>query len=136
MPRLTFPASPMRWAKRCGTVGPRTRHPPSSAAVSAPAWRRTKLRGVRAGLCHDTYSAHQGVEHDDMVSFAWARIIGIELATELCRSFLGARFLPSASGGGSTRCSPLKRASPTADSSRAVAGRRPCSRGGRRRMPG
>lgn len=54
-----------------------------------------KLRGVRAGLCHDTYSAHQGVEHDDMnVLCLGSRIIGIELATELCRSFLGARFLP------------------------------------------
>ncbi len=52
-----------------------------------------KLRGVRAGLCHDTYSAHQGVEHDDMnVLCLGSRIIGIELATELAHAFLGARF--------------------------------------------
>ncbi len=52
-----------------------------------------KLRGVRAGLCHDTYSAHQGVEHDDMnVLCLGSRIIGIELATELARAFLQARF--------------------------------------------
>jgi len=52
-----------------------------------------KLPGVRAALCHDTYSAHQGVEHDDMnILVLGARIIGAELAKELARSFLGARF--------------------------------------------
>lgn len=52
-----------------------------------------KIRGVRAGLCHDCYSAHQGVEHDDMnVLVLGARIIGIELAKELVKSFLGAKF--------------------------------------------
>jgi RpiB/LacA/LacB family sugar-phosphate isomerase len=52
-----------------------------------------KLPGVRAGLCHDTYSAHQGVEHDDMnVLVLGARVIGEELASELVRAFLGARF--------------------------------------------
>lgn len=52
-----------------------------------------KMRGVRAGVCHDTYSAHQGVEHDDMnVLCLGARIIGPELAPELVRAFLGARF--------------------------------------------
>ncbi len=52
-----------------------------------------KLRGVRAGLCHDTYSAHQGVEHDDMnVLVLGARVIGRELALELVRAFLEARF--------------------------------------------
>lgn len=50
-----------------------------------------KLPGIRAGLCHDTYSAHQGVEHDDMnVLVLGSRIIGIELARELVRAFLGA----------------------------------------------
>ena len=54
-----------------------------------------KLRGVRACLCHDTYSAHQGVEHDDMnVLCLGARIVGVELAAEIVRAFLGARFLP------------------------------------------
>ena len=52
-----------------------------------------KLPGIRAGLCHDTYSAHQGVEHDDMnVLVLGARIIGVELARELVRAFLGAKF--------------------------------------------
>jgi len=52
-----------------------------------------KVRGVRAGLCHDTYSAHQGVEHDDMnVLCLGARIIGIELAREIVRSYVGATF--------------------------------------------
>jgi RpiB/LacA/LacB family sugar-phosphate isomerase len=52
-----------------------------------------KIPGVRAGLCHDTYSAHQGVEHDDMnVLVLGARVVGQELAGELVRAFLGARF--------------------------------------------
>jgi RpiB/LacA/LacB family sugar-phosphate isomerase len=52
-----------------------------------------KLPGIRAGLCHDTYSAHQGVEHDDMnVLVLGARIIGVALARELVRSFLEAEF--------------------------------------------
>ena len=52
-----------------------------------------KMRGVRAGLCHDTYSARQGVEHDDMnVLCLGAWVIGLELARELVRAFLSARF--------------------------------------------
>ena len=52
-----------------------------------------KVRGVRACMCHDTYSAHQGVEHDDMnVLCLGARIIGGELAREVVTAFLGARF--------------------------------------------
>jgi RpiB/LacA/LacB family sugar-phosphate isomerase len=52
-----------------------------------------KLRGIRAGLCHDTYSAHQGVEHDDMnVLVLGARIIGTALAKELMEAFLRAEF--------------------------------------------
>ncbi len=52
-----------------------------------------KLPGIRAGLCHDTYSAHQGVEHDDMnVLVMGSRVIGTELARELVRAFLGATF--------------------------------------------
>ncbi len=52
-----------------------------------------KLPGVRAGLCHDTYSAHQGVEHDDMnVLVLGARVIGLEMARELVRAFVGAIF--------------------------------------------
>lgn len=52
-----------------------------------------KLKGIYAGLCHDTYSAHQGVEHDDMnVLCLGARIIGPELVKEIIAAFLGARF--------------------------------------------
>ncbi len=52
-----------------------------------------KIRGVRACLCHDTYSAHQGVEHDDLnVLCLGARIVGSELAFELVRAFLSAKF--------------------------------------------
>jgi ribose 5-phosphate isomerase B len=52
-----------------------------------------KVRGVRAAVCHDTYSAHQGVEHDDMnVLCLGARIIGPELARELVRAFVAAKF--------------------------------------------
>jgi ribose 5-phosphate isomerase B len=52
-----------------------------------------KLRGVRAGVCHDVYSAHQGVEHDDVNVLALgARVIGPALAEELVRTFLAARF--------------------------------------------
>jgi ribose 5-phosphate isomerase B len=52
-----------------------------------------KIPGVRAGLCHDSYSAHQGVEHDDMNILAMgSRVVGSELAYELCLAFLGATF--------------------------------------------
>lgn len=51
-----------------------------------------KLKGIRAGLCHDTYSAHQGVEHDDMnVLCLGARIIGVEPAREIVLAFVNAR---------------------------------------------
>lgn len=52
-----------------------------------------KIKGIRAGLCHDTYSAHQGVEHDAMnVLVMGSRVIGIELAKELVKAFLDAEF--------------------------------------------
>jgi len=52
-----------------------------------------KMSTIRAGLCHDTYSAHQGVEHDDInVLCLGARVIGEELARELVSAFLAARF--------------------------------------------
>jgi ribose 5-phosphate isomerase B len=52
-----------------------------------------KIRGVRAAVCHDTYSAHQGIEHDDMnILCLGARVIGPELALECARAFLGASF--------------------------------------------
>jgi ribose 5-phosphate isomerase B len=52
-----------------------------------------KIPGIRAGLCHDSYSAHQGVEHDEMnVLVLGARVIGIALAQELVDGFLAAQF--------------------------------------------
>lgn len=58
------------------------------AAVAA-----NKMNGIRAGVCHDTYSAHQGVEHDDMnVLTLGGRVIGLEPAKELIEAFLTARF--------------------------------------------
>jgi ribose 5-phosphate isomerase B len=52
-----------------------------------------KMRGIRAAVCHDTYSAHQGVEHDDMnVLTLGARVIGPEPAVECSVAFLGATF--------------------------------------------
>ena len=52
-----------------------------------------KIHGIRAGLCHDVYSAHQGVEHDAMnVLVLGARIIGVELARDLVKAYLPAKF--------------------------------------------
>ena len=53
-----------------------------------------KIKGIYAGICHDTYSAHQGVEHDAMnVMCLGARVIGPEPAKEIVAAFLGARFV-------------------------------------------
>ena len=52
-----------------------------------------KVRGARASLCHDSYSARQGVEHDDLnVLCLGARVIGVETAREIVRAYLGAHF--------------------------------------------
>jgi RpiB/LacA/LacB family sugar-phosphate isomerase len=62
----------------------------SGVGVSVAA---NKIPGIRAGMCHDTYSAHQGVEHDDInVLVLGSRVIGIELAKDLVKAFLGAKF--------------------------------------------
>ena len=59
-----------------------------------------KMKGVFAGLCHDTYSAAQGVKHDDMnVLCLGARVIGPELAIALINSFLSARYIGNDPGG-------------------------------------
>jgi ribose 5-phosphate isomerase B len=61
----------------------------SGVGVSVAA---NKFPGIRAGLCHDTYSAHQGVEHDHMnVLVLGSRVVGEELAHELVRAFVGAK---------------------------------------------
>ena len=53
----------------------------------------SKMRGIRAAVCHDAYSARQGVEHDDMnVLCLGSRVIGVELALTCVRAFLAARF--------------------------------------------
>jgi ribose 5-phosphate isomerase B len=62
----------------------------SGVGVSVAA---NKFKGIRAGVCHDTYSAHQSVEHDDAnVLCIGQRVIGIELARELVLTFLEAQF--------------------------------------------
>ncbi len=83
-------------------------HPVAQMVASRQAWRgllicgsgvgacvaANKVPGVRACVCHDTYSARQGVEHDDMnVLCLGARIVGVELARELITAFLNARFI-------------------------------------------
>jgi ribose 5-phosphate isomerase B len=63
----------------------------SGVGVSVAA---NKIPGIRAAMCHDTYSAHQGVEHDDMnVIVMGARIIGTSLAYELVDAFINAKFI-------------------------------------------
>jgi RpiB/LacA/LacB family sugar-phosphate isomerase len=58
------------------------------AAIAA-----NKIAGIRAGICHDTYSAHQGVEHDDMnVLSMGSRVVGEDLALEIVQAFVEARF--------------------------------------------
>lgn len=62
----------------------------SSVGVSVAA---NKFKGIRAGVCHDTYSAHQSVEHDNVnVLCLGERVIGIEVAKEIVLTFLKASF--------------------------------------------
>lgn len=62
----------------------------SAVGVSIAA---NKFRGIRAGVCHDTYSAHQSVEHDDVnILCLGARVIGLELAKDIVYTFLKAAF--------------------------------------------
>lgn len=64
----------------------------SGVGVSVAA---NKIPGIRASVCHDTYTAHQGVEHDDMnVLCIGGRVIGPSLAYEIVRAFLAARYAP------------------------------------------
>lgn len=62
----------------------------SGVGVSVAA---NKMPGIRAGMCHDTYSAHQGVEHDEMnVLVIGSRIVGVALAHDIVAAYLNARF--------------------------------------------
>ena len=81
------------FAEAVGAAAPRDTPPnvasSCAAAAWAPRWPPTGFPGIRAGLCHDTYSAHQGVEHDDMnVLVLGGRVVGVELARELIHGFL------------------------------------------------
>ena len=59
-----------------------------------------KMKGVYASICHDTYSAAQGVRHDDMnVLCLGGRVVGPELAVDLVRAFLGAHYVGNEAGG-------------------------------------
>src|SRR6202051_3454220 len=67
--------TPKPWGGACVTVASNT------------------IPAVRAAMCHDTYSAHQGVEHDDMnVLVLGSRVIGVMLAQDLVKTYLGAKF--------------------------------------------
>jgi ribose 5-phosphate isomerase B len=58
-----------------------------------------KIKGIYAGICHDTYSAHQGVEHDDMnVLCLGAQVVGVDLAIEIVTTFLSARYIGNDEG--------------------------------------
>ena len=65
----------------------------SAGPASAPRSPRASSPGIRAAICHDVYSAHQGVEHDDMnVLCLGSEVVGPSLARELVAAFLNARF--------------------------------------------
>ena len=62
----------------------------SGVGVSVAA---NKFPGIRAGICHDTYSAHQGVEHDEMnVLVLGSRVVGEKLSEDIVKAYLGAKF--------------------------------------------
>jgi ribose 5-phosphate isomerase B len=91
-PRIDYPdkAKEVGEAIRSGTAERAVFVCGSGVGASVAA---SKLAGVRAAICHDTYSARQGVEHDDMnVLCIGSGIVGDDLAAELIRAFLGAEF--------------------------------------------
>src|ERR671914_278473 len=95
----TFTAAPVDYPDIAGAVATAIRNGQvdrgiivcgSGAGVSVAA---NKFPGIRAAVCHDTYTAHQAVEHDDMnVLCLGARVVGSALALDLVHAFLGARF--------------------------------------------
>ena len=72
---------------------PRIDYPDKAREIGEAVLGGDAERGIRAAICHDTYSAHQGVEHDDMnVLCLGSEVVGAELAAELVRAFLAATF--------------------------------------------
>jgi ribose 5-phosphate isomerase B len=91
--RTTIPTLPSAWARR-SSAGEAPRGILICGSGVGVCVAANKIPGIRAGMCHDTYSAHQGVEHDDMnVLVLGARIIGASLAYELVDAFLRAKFI-------------------------------------------
>ena len=91
-PTTTIPTSPSGSAERSRTATADRGILICGSGVGASV-AANKLRGIRAAVCHDTYSAHQGVEHDDMnVLTLGSRVIAIELAVECSLAFLRASF--------------------------------------------
>ena len=95
-PMTSSPWTTRMWPKGLGKPSSReapARGSSSAAAAWGRAWLRTSSEASGAGLCHDTYSAHQGVEHDDMnVICLGSRVVGPEVAKELVLAFLKAEF--------------------------------------------
>jgi RpiB/LacA/LacB family sugar-phosphate isomerase len=95
----TYSTDPVDYSDHAEAMGQalRERRVPSAAFCSAggvgASTAANRISGIRAGLCHDTYSAHQGAEHDGVnVLVLGGRIVGVELACELIGAFLDARF--------------------------------------------
>jgi transaldolase / glucose-6-phosphate isomerase len=95
----TYTADPVDYVEYAASVGAALRESRAERGILlcgsgvGASMAANRIPGVRAGLCHDTYSAHQGVEHDDMnVLVLGGRVIGVELARELVGAFLNARF--------------------------------------------
>ena len=95
----TFNADPVDYSDYAEAVGQALRKKQAERGILlcgsgvGASMAANRIPGIRAGLCHDTYSAHQGVEHDDMnVLVLGGRVVGVELAHELIDAFLKARF--------------------------------------------
>jgi len=95
----TFNADPVDYSDYAEAVGQALRNRQAERGILlcgsgvGASMAANRIPGIRAGLCHDTYSAHQGVEHDDMnVLVLGGRVIGVELAHDLIDAFLKARF--------------------------------------------
>jgi ribose 5-phosphate isomerase B len=87
------PAPRIDYPDKAREVGEAIRGGEAERAGVGASIAANKLSGIRAAICHDIYSAHQGVEHDDMnVLCLGSEVVGAELAADLARAFLEARF--------------------------------------------